>query len=86
MKGGAAMKSFVANQIVGLHNGETILLFPNSKLVYYVDSDNNVAITKESLRYKVNRNILKLGDPIYIVMKINDLISMKIGRLSKVYI
>ena len=78
--------NFTAEIMSELRDGETIILFPNSKLVYYVDSDNNVAITKESLIDKVNRNILKLGDPIYIVMKVNDFISMKIGRLSKVYI
>ena len=78
--------NFTAEIMSELRDGETIILFPNSKLVYYVDSDNNVAITKESLKDKVNRNILKLGDPIYIVMKVNDFISMKIGRLSKVYI
>ena len=78
--------NFTAEIMSELRDGETIILFPNSKLVYYVDSDNNVAITKESLKDKVNRNILKLGDPIYIVMKLNNFISMKIGRLSKVYI
>ena len=84
MKGGAAMKSFVAYQIADLQDGETLLIFPRKSLIYFVESNNRTSIIETCLEEHLDDGSITPNDIIYLVGKSENNVTLKVGKLANV--